>query len=232
MGDWWKYRDNLSSFLSKYDLNLWENKICDQVMNSLLKKTKIVETKISDDPLSSFLKHLKSLSSDITQLKSGDIIGILRVSTIRQFKILRLELLPQSRVISIEDNFLRYTSDEKITREIPLEPLSGNSLERGVYIIADQQKIDRIYTDLSWYETRFENSGWQVDIGNTLFENLEDRVASLHEASGYIPSQKERNDPRWKTALTVDVTPNSIKDNARRLGSKIARDGRPPLLRK
>lgn len=56
--------------------------------------------------------------------------------------------------------------------------------------------------------------------------------SSITEASGYIPSQKERNDPRWSTALTVDVTPNSIKDNARRLGSKIARDGRPPLLRK
>jgi len=56
------------------------------------------------------------------------------------------------------------------------------------------------------------------------------KKASLEEC-GYIPSESERNDPRFKTALTVDITPNSIKDNARRLGSNIQRDGRPPLLR-
>jgi hypothetical protein len=53
----------------------------------------------------------------------------------------------------------------------------------------------------------------------------------MYECSGYIPSEKEKNDPRWKMALSVDITPQSIKDNARRLGSKIKRDGRPPLLR-
>jgi hypothetical protein len=57
-------------------------------------------------------------------------------------------------------------------------------------------------------------------------------AAALSEASGYIPSEKQRDDPRFKMALTVDVTPDSIKDNAARLGSKIARDGRPPLLMK
>ena len=48
------------------------------------------------------------------------------------------------------------------------------------------------------------------------------------EASGYIPSAKEKNDPRFKTALTVDVKPDSIKDNAKRLGSKVSRAGIPP----
>lgn len=56
-------------------------------------------------------------------------------------------------------------------------------------------------------------------------------TAKIDECSGYIPSEKEKNDPRWKMALSVDVTPNSIKDNARKLGSKVQRDGRPPLLR-
>jgi len=54
----------------------------------------------------------------------------------------------------------------------------------------------------------------------------------IFEASGYIPSEKEKNDPRYCMALTVDVTPNSIKDNAQKLGSKISRAGIPPLLRK
>jgi hypothetical protein len=58
------------------------------------------------------------------------------------------------------------------------------------------------------------------------------RKVGLEEgASGYIPSPKQKNDPRYKTGLTVDVTPNSIKDNAKKLGSKISRAGIPPLLR-
>lgn len=55
---------------------------------------------------------------------------------------------------------------------------------------------------------------------------------SLSEASGYIPSKKEKNDPRFKTALTVDVKPDSIKKNAKAFGSKVSRAGIPPLLRK
>ena len=54
----------------------------------------------------------------------------------------------------------------------------------------------------------------------------------LEEASGYIPSEKEKNDPRFKTALTVDVGPDAIKNNAKAFGFKVSRAGIPPLLRK
>jgi hypothetical protein len=50
-------------------------------------------------------------------------------------------------------------------------------------------------------------------------------------ASGYIPSKKEANDPRFKTALTVDIKPDTMQKNAAKLGSKIKRNGVPPLLR-
>lgn len=51
-------------------------------------------------------------------------------------------------------------------------------------------------------------------------------------ASGYIPSNSEKDDPRYKTALTVDIKPGTMQQNAKKLGSTIARDGRPPLMRK
>lgn len=55
----------------------------------------------------------------------------------------------------------------------------------------------------------------------------------LNEVSGYIPSEKQKNDPRFKTALTVDITPNSIKDNVKKLGlGDISRAGIPKTLRK
>lgn len=56
--------------------------------------------------------------------------------------------------------------------------------------------------------------------------------AELEEnASGYIPSNAEKNDPRFKTALTVDIKPDSLKKNAKAFGFNISRAGIPPLLR-
>lgn len=51
---------------------------------------------------------------------------------------------------------------------------------------------------------------------------------NVNEASGYIPSKKEKNDPRFKTALTVDVKPDSIKKNAKAFNWKTSRAGIPP----
>jgi pyrimidine deaminase RibD-like protein len=53
----------------------------------------------------------------------------------------------------------------------------------------------------------------------------------ISEASGYIPSEKEKNDPRFKTALTVDVHPDSIKKNAKAFGWLTSRAGIPPTAR-
>ena len=51
-------------------------------------------------------------------------------------------------------------------------------------------------------------------------------------ASGYIPSNAEKDDPRFKTALTVDIKPDSIKNNAAKLGlGNIHRSGIPQLAR-
>lgn len=50
----------------------------------------------------------------------------------------------------------------------------------------------------------------------------------LAEASGYIPSEEEKDDPRFKTALTVDVHPNTMKKDAKKFGNKISRAGIPP----
>lgn len=54
---------------------------------------------------------------------------------------------------------------------------------------------------------------------------MKPRVA---EASGYIPSEKQKNDPRFKTALTVDVKPDSIKKNAKAFSWLTSRAGIPP----
>jgi hypothetical protein len=67
------------------------------------------------------------------------------------------------------------------------------------------------------------------------FPNYYDRLAKAEtneSASGYIPSEKEKNDPRFKTALTVDIKPDTLRKNAKAFGFKVSRAGIPPLLRK
>ena len=58
------------------------------------------------------------------------------------------------------------------------------------------------------------------------------KTVATESASGYIPSAKEKNDPRFKTALTVDVKPGETQRQAAKLGMKIDKKGSPPLLHK
>jgi len=54
----------------------------------------------------------------------------------------------------------------------------------------------------------------------------------ITEASGYIPSEAQKNDPRFSYALTKDVRPDTMKKGAKAMGlGDISRAGIPPLLR-
>jgi hypothetical protein len=52
------------------------------------------------------------------------------------------------------------------------------------------------------------------------------------DASGYIPTKKQARDPRFKTALTVDIKPGQLGKEANKLGLKTDSQGRPDLLMK
>ena len=54
----------------------------------------------------------------------------------------------------------------------------------------------------------------------------------VSEASGYIPSEAQKDDPRWSYALTNDVRPDTMQKGAKAMGlGNISRAGVPPLLR-
>ena len=106
---------------------------------------------------------------------------------------------------------------------------ASKAVEPGQNSQSRAKLYDRLvqrYAGAWGYDMYHEDHGDQVTYELTRLKN------DINEASGYIPSQREKNDPRFKTALTVDVHPNTMKKNAAKLGWKIARDGRPPLLRK
>ncbi len=87
-------------------------------------------------------------------------------------------------------------------------------------------------TGLTLSET---SDGWKKKLSENENSLMPFRIfeysEQLSEASGYIPSEKEKNDPRFKTALTIDVKPDTMKKDAAKLGNKISRAGIPPLLR-
>ena len=68
-------------------------------------------------------------------------------------------------------------------------------------------------------------------IGEPRNRNARNPVVDINEASGYIPSEKEKNDPRFSTALTVDVKPDSIKKNAKAFYWNTSRAGIPPTAK-
>ena len=61
-------------------------------------------------------------------------------------------------------------------------------------------------------------------------QKVDKRYNVDESASGYIPSNAEKNDPRFKTALTVDIKPDSLQKNANAFGFKVKRSGIPPTL--
>ena len=74
---------------------------------------------------------------------------------------------------------------------------------------------------------KWEAKRSQINSVLTAYNN----ARQINEASGYIPSAKEKNDPRFKNALTVDVKPDAIKKNAKAFGFKTSRAGIPPQAR-
>lgn len=80
------------------------------------------------------------------------------------------------------------------------------------------------------YSAKWGYSFSLVDHGEFVVYELY-KNAPINEASGYIPSEKEKNDPRFKTALTVDVKPDTIKKNAKAFSWLTDRAGIPPTLK-
>jgi hypothetical protein len=92
----------------------------------------------------------------------------------------------------------------------------------------DSPSRARLYDSLvQRYARAWGFKSFRADNGNKVIYELS-RINKVEEASGYIPSEKQKNDPRFSTALTVDVHPDSIKKNAKAFGWLTSRAGIPP----
>ena len=96
----------------------------------------------------------------------------------------------------------------------------------------DDEPLTMLKIDVSGLEKNIsKGADYELIVGTVIEPSRIKKVnIQLEEASGYIPSYAERNDPRFKTALTVDVHPNTMKKDAKKFGNKISRAGIPPTL--
>ena len=95
----------------------------------------------------------------------------------------------------------------------------------------DSPSRARLYDSLvQRYARAWGFKSFRADNGNKVIYELS-RINKVEEASGYIPSEKQKNDPRFSTALTVDVHPDSIKKNAKAFSWLTTRAGIPPTAK-
>lgn len=69
-------------------------------------------------------------------------------------------------------------------------------------------------------------------VDNMRNQGVQVQRSKVYEASGYIPTEAEKDDPRFSMALTVDVHPGQTGKEANKLGLKTDSQGRPALLMK
>jgi hypothetical protein len=114
------------------------------------------------------------------------------------------------------------------------ENLAFKALRSQGYITKLYDLRDKLHSEHLTIETMYQDPAKIIE--DNLIDDLANefnqyQTTSVGESSGYIPSEKERNDPRFKTALTVDVKPDSIKKNAKAFAWLTDRAGIPPTLK-
>ena len=124
---------------------------------------------------------------------------------------------------------------------IPEEVIGDQQTVGGLAIFNTFEELgyQNEYTPIAFYEAghldsvrkRNPQTSSKTFVQDPKYINSDD-PDQIDEASGYIPSEAQKNDPRFSYALTKDVRPDTMKKGAKAMGlGNIARDGRPPLLR-
>lgn len=126
------------------------------------------------------------------------------------------EVVPFEKTIRIYNIDYDFDDDEL---EGPINVPSVLRAKVPVYLKGPE--LEEYLSDIISDTTGFAHHGFNYDLVKPVSEG----------ASGYIPSNAEKNDPRFKTALTVDIKPDTMKKNAASFGNKISRAGIPPQAR-
>lgn len=113
---------------------------------------------------------------------------------------------------------------QKLIQNYPKQVVGYNQISRK------NVPINNIYQTLP--QDQLKDVDDDTRRNTLLLKLMPGAVTDMYESSGYIPSESEKDDPRWERALSIDVHPDTMKKQAKKFGWKISRAGIPPLLRK
>jgi hypothetical protein len=218
---WWNYRNQVENYLAENNLSHRMNKILKESLEQI-KRNQLNESNSFDhnstECLHELFDNIKQLSLSSSQVKVGQTVDILRINTINFAKILDIELYKNVKILKIDGNTI-IVQGEKNQHSIVCDSITDDILEVGTYILLKDAAAQELVTYYFFVEHEIKKHGWDVNFNTS---------SVLKEASGYIPSEREKNDPRFKTALTVDVHPNTMKRAAKAMGlGTISRAGIP-----
>jgi hypothetical protein len=198
----------------------------------VLESTSKLESKAQDAKiLSAKLKQLDQ--RDNVVIKVGKKISILSVSIIPADKFSKIEVSgfvkPKEIVkINVDNNnkidTIEFSDGSIFPEAAEFTTVDGVNLTNTIFF-PNETSVSKAYTSLWMWLNSLEGNGWTIE------KYMSEDHQSIEEASGYIPSNAEKNDPRFKSALTVDVKPNAIKKNAKAFSWLTTRAGIPPTAR-
>jgi hypothetical protein len=170
--------------------------------------------------------------TDISSLKQGDKIDIVVVEQ-QADHIIKISVIKHKIVseISSEDRLIKTTDGN-----IYLADWHNKERTISTHFITDpqnevaEQGITFIELQCDFHDGHRIFNGWTIDFPKEDFLTRFNKKIK-ESASGYIPSDAEKNDPRYKMALSVDIKPDTMQKNAKKFGWKIKRDGTPPQMR-
>lgn len=227
---WKPYYDQVNRYLREN--NLYSSALFGRILDEGLRRLddkRVLGEGVEFEPASTksimpILSYIQSHAIMLSELNSMQTADLVFVREINYAKQLDIEIEYQVTIESVNNNDILVKHRDGKREEINIFPLSDMMVKRGTYVIMDDASA--IITAMLFHINQAEEAGWHVDVSN-----INAPTSEINEASGYLPSAKEKNDPRFKTALTVDVHPDTIKKNAKAFGFKTSRAGIPPQAR-
>jgi predicted nucleotidyltransferase len=219
----WEYRISYPSLHKQLYENVWK-------LNPTLNETK------DNDELKKILNLAFGKSISAKNLKPGMTVDMVEIDqraesivgiTVEQsIKIKQVQHFPDYTMFMTTDGNFYSTITERdiilkfITKPGIAEKGLAYMMLRSTHDSSGNKKIGK----------------WTIDFPgesfSTRFSRQFKESIKIKESSGYIPSEAEKDDPRFKTALTVDVRPDTMKRQAKAMGlGNITRTGIPPTLR-
>ena len=137
----------------------------------------------------------------------------------QQGQLSTMQILNIARTIhSLKHNLTRAGAEEEINQEV-------KNYIRATQGDPGAQNLSRVW-QMQQRQQQRQQPQQQPWTGNQY------QREGIAEASGYIPTNAEKNDPRFVMALSPDVRPGATGKNANKMALKTDSQGRPALLMK